>query len=179
MFWKVTEAGGKPMFGHGQYYLPVKQEDGTWLPGEWMPDVRDPLPCWRGYHVCKDSDVMEWVGAEMYEAEIGGPIAVAYGKIAVTRIRLLRRFLPWDLDRAASLVLWAKMRSRYWFSGRTEPRVLRSRWGAVRMALSEAAVNFVAENFCVVTLEDMIAHQQTEREQQYAHLCEMFGITPS
>ncbi len=88
-WFKVTGPNGESISGgHHNWSLPV---DGK--PGEWAPDVRNPVACARGYHLTiepvvwfKDASCKVWV------AEGEGASSVLHGdKQAFERARLVRR----------------------------------------------------------------------------------------
>lgn len=89
--YKVLGADGAPYYGGtGRWYLPTA--DG---PGEWMPAI-DPVPCDRGYHLCRDAaDLLVWLGPTIWVAEVDGKVITHHNKVVVERARLLRK-LPWD-----------------------------------------------------------------------------------
>src|SRR5690554_2611809 len=61
-----------------------------------MPTIPDPVPCRRGYHMCRDAaDLLEWLGPTIWVAEVDGAVIAHRDKVVVERARLLRR-LPWD-----------------------------------------------------------------------------------
>src|SRR5690606_4364358 len=61
-----------------------------------MPAIPDPVPCRRGYHLCRDAaDLLEWLGPTIWVAEAAGAVIAHRDKVVVGRARLLRR-LPWD-----------------------------------------------------------------------------------
>src|SRR5690606_11532697 len=90
--YKVLNVDGTPCHGGtGRWHLPTA--DG---PGEWMPTIPDPVPCTRGYHLCRDAaDLLEWLGPTIWVAEVDGAVIAHHNKVVVGRARLLRR-LPWD-----------------------------------------------------------------------------------
>lgn len=98
MYYKVLNEDGSACYGgHGQWSLP---HDGK--PGEWMPDIVGELVlCENGYHLCREGNLLDWLGPAIYEAEAGGGIVDGDNKIACTRARLLHR-LKWD-ERIARL----------------------------------------------------------------------------
>jgi len=84
--------------GHGQWSLP---HDGE--PGDWMPEINGELePCKNGYHLCRESDLVRWLGPAIYEAEYRGDRVDADDKIVVREARLIRRLDTWN-DRTARL----------------------------------------------------------------------------
>src|SRR5690606_19794656 len=92
IFYKVLRADGTPCHGGtSRWHLPTA--DG---PGEWMPAIPDPVPCRRGYHLCRDAaDLLAWLGPTIWVAEAAGAVIAHRDKVVVERARLLRR-LPWD-----------------------------------------------------------------------------------
>src|SRR5690554_6590006 len=61
-----------------------------------MPAIPDPVPCRRGYHLCRDAaDLLAWLGPTIWVAEAAGAVVAHRDKVVVERARLLRR-LPWD-----------------------------------------------------------------------------------
>jgi hypothetical protein len=104
--------GGKSCNG-GSYTwsLPVKNEDGTWTPGEWTEPVEgEVVLCENGYHLCRAQDLVYWVGPELYEAEYEGDMVSdnepPETKIAVRRARLTRRVETWNARTARLFAVW-------------------------------------------------------------------------
>src|SRR5690606_3074010 len=61
-----------------------------------MPAIPDPVPCNRGYHLCRDAaDLLKWLGPTIWVAEVDGKVVAHRDKVVAERARLLRR-LPWD-----------------------------------------------------------------------------------
>jgi len=61
--------------GHGPYSgfnwpKPVKNEDGTWEPGEWV-EAEGPLEmCANGVHYCDDErQLLKWLDVHLYEID--------------------------------------------------------------------------------------------------------------
>jgi hypothetical protein len=96
---KVLDDGGTCFHGgHGQWSLPHNGD-----PGNWMPAIEGELePCANGYHLCRESDLIHWLGPAIYEAEHRGDWVDADDKIVVREARLLRRLDTWN-DRTARL----------------------------------------------------------------------------
>jgi hypothetical protein len=89
--------------GTGKWHLPTKNDDGTWTPGEWMPAVEGDLePCENGYHLCREQDLLKWLGPAIFAAEYRGEAVEAEDKIVVREARLLRRLEGWN-ERTARL----------------------------------------------------------------------------
>lgn len=69
---------------------------GVWSVGEWMPD-KDPVPCQSGYHLCREDDLLDWLGPRLFLAEARGRIVESDGKVTAQSARLVRE-LSWDCD---------------------------------------------------------------------------------
>ena len=71
-------------------------------PGNWMPAVKNPKCCERGYHVVTTTHLREWleVGYTAYEVEVRGASDVASDKSAHAEARLLRRVGQWTMRKA-------------------------------------------------------------------------------
>jgi hypothetical protein len=96
--YKVLDTDGRAFHGGtGAWSLP---HDG--LPGEWMPPIADIEPCKRGYHLCREGDLVRWIGPAIYEAEVRGERIDAEEKIVVSEARLLARCEAWN-ERTARL----------------------------------------------------------------------------
>lgn len=69
---------------------------GTWpAPGEWI-EVAGPLvPCQNGLHLCRERDLVRWLGPAIWTAEHEGEIVECDDKIVVRRARLVRRIETW------------------------------------------------------------------------------------
>ena len=76
--------------GHSKWNLPSLQSDGTYKPGRWMPRVTDIKPCERGYHVFSRKDILQWINATLYEAEIRGETIDHGDKTVAQSARLIR-----------------------------------------------------------------------------------------
>jgi len=97
--YKVLGVGGKCCNGgHGKWHLPKGNR-----PGKWMPAIDGELePCDNGYHLCRKKHLVEWLNAEIYEAEYRGEILRASNKVVVREARLVRRVETWT-ERTARL----------------------------------------------------------------------------
>jgi len=96
--YKVLNTDGSPCHGGGTWHLPT--DDG---PGEWMPAIKGKLvACQNGYHLCREQDLINWLGPAIYEAEYRGERVDDDNKIVVREARLLRRIDAWN-DRTARL----------------------------------------------------------------------------
>jgi hypothetical protein len=68
----------------------------------WLTIEGDLIPCQNGLHLCRgESQLLEWLGPEIWLAEYDGEVIAQEDKIVVRRARLLER-TPWD-DRMARL----------------------------------------------------------------------------
>ena len=76
--------------------LPKQEKDGTWTPGEWMPEVKGALVlCKNGYHLARESDLIGWLNASIYEAEPSTELIEGDDKIVCRSVRLLKK-MHWD-----------------------------------------------------------------------------------
>ena len=98
MYYKVLREDGSPFHGGtGKWNLP----DGN-TPGKWMPHIDKLVPCSSGYHLCREQDLVEWLGPAIFEAEYRGEIVDCDNKIVVSEARLIRRLDAWN-ERTARL----------------------------------------------------------------------------
>ena len=92
MIFKVLDLDGSARMGNGKWYLPKGKR-----PGKWMPKIEGELiACQNGYHLCRDEQVLCWLGPALFEAEYRGEMLDHEDKIVVREARLLRRFDRWD-----------------------------------------------------------------------------------
>lgn len=107
MYYKILTDDGKSCNGGNmQWSLPTK-DDGTWTPGDWMPDIEGELePCENGYHLCRPQDLVHWLNEAIFEAEYEGEIIESDDKIVVRRARLLRRVEAWNEKTARLFACW-------------------------------------------------------------------------
>ena len=96
---KVLGADGKPFHGgKGFWNLPANGE-----PGEWMPPIQGELvPCKNGYHLCREQDLLRWLGPTIWAAEYRGERIDDDEKVVVREARLIRQYTPWN-ERTARL----------------------------------------------------------------------------
>jgi len=103
MFYKVLNLDGSPCNGgDGKWHLPTKKRDGTWKPGKWMPVLTDLVPCKHGYHLCRENDLLQWLGPLICIAEGRGEQIVCDDKVVFAQARLLSIRKIWD-ERTARL----------------------------------------------------------------------------
>lgn len=98
-YYKVLVNGRSCNGGHAEWSLPKKRGNGTWKPGDWMPEVQGPLVlCASGYHLTREPALWWQEGAECYVAEWDGEhVGDGVDKITVRRCRLLRRLTAAEL----------------------------------------------------------------------------------
>ena len=103
MFYKVLNLDGSPCNGgDGKWHLPTKKRDGTWKPGKWMPVLTDLVPCKHGYHLCRENDLLQWLGPLICIAEGRGEQIVCDDKVVFAQARLLSIYETWN-ERTARL----------------------------------------------------------------------------
>lgn len=80
--------------------LPTQNEDGSWTPGEWMPEAKGELTlCANGYHLAREQDLLRWLNASIYEAEPSEEMVEGDDKVVCRSVRLLRK-TPWNQQTA-------------------------------------------------------------------------------
>lgn len=95
-YWKVLDANGRSCHGGSfQWSLPRWHRTKGWIPGAWTPLIEEIRPCSRGYHVCRDGDLLRWLNARIYACEVRGPIIEQSDKVVVGQVRLTCP-TPWD-----------------------------------------------------------------------------------
>ena len=101
-YYKVLNNDGTPCHGgKGKWHLPKGRQLGTW-----MPRIERMEPCHSGYHVCREQDLIRWLGPAIFEVEIRGDNVVhderGASKVVAQEARLIRRLETWN-DRTARL----------------------------------------------------------------------------
>jgi hypothetical protein len=92
LYYKVLNEDGSAYHGgSGKWYLPRNGK-----PGKWMPAIANPEPCVRGYHLCRPTDIVDWLGPAIWVAEAGGQIIESDNKVCVERARLVARIPAWN-----------------------------------------------------------------------------------
>ena len=98
LFKVLNEDGSACHGGHGTWHLPESDR-----PGDWMPIIEGELiPCKNGYHLCREQDLVHWLGEAIFEVEYRGEQVDSGDKIVVREARLLRRCENWN-ERTARL----------------------------------------------------------------------------
>ncbi len=106
MYLKVLNDDGRVYHHPGAFTwpLPTKNEDGTWMPGEWVTVKRplkrgltaDDLCTARVFHGLRPDQLLDWLGPAIFEMEFGGAVVEGPDKVGGTRARLLRRIEAWN-----------------------------------------------------------------------------------
>ena len=89
---KVLDKGRKPNNGG----------KGIWQkPGTWLEVTGDLIPCENGIHLCREKNLIEWLGPVIWLAEYDPTeIIECNGKIVVRRARLVKQFKTWNAKTA-------------------------------------------------------------------------------
>ena len=78
--------------------------DHLWTPGEWVKVEGELIPCQRGIHLCREQDLVEWLGPEIWAADYrGNDFIVHENKVVVREARIVRRYENWN-DCTARLI---------------------------------------------------------------------------
>ena len=90
---KVLSTDGSPRNGgSGKWFLPKGDR-----PGKWMPEIKGDLePCRNGYHLCREGDLLQWLGTTIYEVEHKGEIVESDDKVVVRKARLICKMDNWS-----------------------------------------------------------------------------------
>lgn len=91
--YKVLHTDGAAYHGGtGSWNLPSGKR-----PGKWMPPIEgDIKPCRNGYHLCRESDLLDWLGPAIFEAEHNGELVEEQDKVVVRQARLIRPCGGWN-----------------------------------------------------------------------------------
>jgi len=98
-YFKVLDENGKSYRSDNNitWSLPTNNNDGTWTPGEWMPDVKGELVLGvNGYHVVTQSQLVQWLGLRIFEVEVGPEVICDKNKSVARTCRLLREYTNWN-----------------------------------------------------------------------------------
>jgi len=93
-YYKVTHEDGSASHGGS----------GTWRKGRWRSVRGDLIACERGLHLCREQDLIRWLGPVIWEAEVhpDATIIEEPDKVVVSRARVIRRLETWN-ERTARL----------------------------------------------------------------------------
>jgi hypothetical protein len=64
--------------------------------GEWVSAAGELSVCARGIHACRVSDLPHWIGEELWQIELGDPVAEHELMLVAERGRLTRPIAAWD-----------------------------------------------------------------------------------
>ena len=105
VFYKVLNSEGYSCHGGSlKWSLPTKNDDGSWTPGEWMPELVGPLvECKNGYHLVTLEQLPGWLNERIFVAEVAGEIIKSSDKEkwVARKVRLVSE-TAWD-ERTARL----------------------------------------------------------------------------
>jgi hypothetical protein len=127
-----------------------------------------------GIHACRPPDLPYWAGQVLYEAELDGEIVEAPGKLAATRVRLVRRIREWDEQRDAYTRMCAERAHEL---VRAAPPELAHWDSVVEPAIPEgpALLGFVAARIAEELAGSADAYH-AERARQSEWLAERLGL---
>ena len=97
-YWKVLGASGASCHG-GSYQWSLPTWDGEkWTPGEWTHCIDDIEACHKGWHVCTDTQLVEWLHETIWHVEIhpDAVITMLDDKCVTTGPVRLVAGTPWD-----------------------------------------------------------------------------------
>ena len=90
--YKVTDEHGRAMYGG----------TGQWRKNRWRSVKGELVPCWNGLHLCREQDLVNWLGPVIWRAEYDGELIEAEGKVVARRARVTERLTTWN-ERTARL----------------------------------------------------------------------------
>ena len=69
----------------------------VWTPGEWVRVKGKLIPCQRGIHLCREQDLIEWIGPEIWAAEYRGDGFIEHeNKVVVREARIISKYENWN-----------------------------------------------------------------------------------
>jgi hypothetical protein len=86
-------SNGRSEFTGVRWPLPVGR-----TPGEWLSASGTPQLCVNGIHACTVDQLPQWLGAELWEIELGGEVVTTEAALVASRARLVQRVSRWDDD---------------------------------------------------------------------------------
>ena len=92
--YKVTDDRGRSMHGGS----------GQWRKNRWRSVSDELKPCVSGLHLCREQDLVHWLGPVIWDAEVHPDAVVieAADKVVASRARVIRRLDTWN-DRTSRL----------------------------------------------------------------------------
>ena len=131
--------------------------DHTWTPGKWVKVEGELVPCRRGIHLCREQDLIDWLGSEIWAAEYRGDEFIVHeNKVVVREARIVTKYENWNectqrliaCDFAEKVVhlcgddlrpAEAIRVSRLYARGQATKEELAAAWAAARAAARDAA----------------------------------------
>ena len=86
----------------GKGRVPCHGGSGKWTKGKWRRVKGELVPCEHGLHLCREADLVRWLGPEIWEAEYEGERVDADDKVVVRKARIVRKLETWN-ERTARL----------------------------------------------------------------------------
>ena len=69
----------------------------VWIPREWVRVEGELIPCERGIHLCREQDLLAWLGPEIWAAEYRGEEFIDHGtKVVVREARITTKYENWN-----------------------------------------------------------------------------------
>lgn len=82
MYYKTLNSNLSPCHGgKGDYTL-----------GIWTPSIQ-PIPCTKGYHICTEDYLLEWLATRIFEVEVRGKIVSSEMKLTAESIKLTKELV--------------------------------------------------------------------------------------
>jgi len=98
-YYKILNLYGYSCYydSHVVWFLPTLNKDGTWTPGEWMPEVEGELGPENGYHIVALEQLSRWLGERIFEVEVGDEVLpTSENSFVARRCRLIQECIGWD-----------------------------------------------------------------------------------
>jgi hypothetical protein len=107
-YYKTLDENNKGPYSNFNFtkYLPVKNEDGTWTPGKWLPKRKVLDMCAKGYHYTDTVHLIDWLDAQIFEVELAGEVLDSDNKSCCQSIRFVRKIETWDDKSARLFACW-------------------------------------------------------------------------
>ena len=69
----------------------------TWKENEWVKVEGKLIPCQHGIHLCREQDLIEWLGPEIWAAEYQGDEFIIHeNKVVVREARITTKYENWN-----------------------------------------------------------------------------------
>lgn len=179
-YYKVLDKHGRSCHGgDAEWSLPTQNDDGTWTPGEWMPEVRGNLePCANGYHVVTLEQLLDWLGERIFEVEPGDEIVHEDNKSVTRTCRLTRECTGWNERTARLFACDCAERVLYLFEARhpDDGRPRKAIEIARRYAEGKAAVEELAAAEDAAWAAEGAASLNAERQWQVGRLRKILEV---